>query len=200
MPAKEELSLVLAAKSGNEAAFEQLFERYRPGILRTLEGITQNREDAEDAAQEALLKAYLHLDEFQGHSSFYTWLTRIAINQALMILRKRRPYISLDEPEETDGRPRVQEIPDQAPLPDQQCANTELQGTVARLIAELGPGLQQPIQLQVIEERSILDVACLLGLSVAAVKSRLLRAPKQLGRGLAKYLSVRHPEMNFART
>src|SRR5689334_25434157 len=94
----DEPILVAAAKNGDISAFETLVGRYERKIFRLTQNITQNREDAEDAMQEAFLKAYEHLDNFEGNSRFYTWLVRIAVNQALMKLRKRRPnQISLDE-------------------------------------------------------------------------------------------------------
>src|SRR5579863_3781467 len=87
----DESALVAAAKAGDISAFETLVGRYERKIFRLTQNITQNREDAEDAMQEAFLKAFQHLGEFQGNSRFYTWLVRIAVNQALMKLRRRRP-------------------------------------------------------------------------------------------------------------
>src|ERR1700719_2106577 len=94
----DESALVAAAKAGEISAFETLVGRYERKIFRLTQNITQNREDAEDAMQEAFLKAFEHLQNFEGNSRFYTWLVRIAVNQALMKLRKRRPnVVSLDE-------------------------------------------------------------------------------------------------------
>src|SRR5580692_619055 len=99
----DEGALVAAAKAGEVSAFEELVNRYERRIFRLAMNITQNREDAQDATQDAFLKAYQHLDSFQGGSRFYTWLVRIAVNEALMRLRRRRPnVVSLDEPTETD--------------------------------------------------------------------------------------------------
>ena len=95
----DEPVLVKAAKSGDASAFEELVNRYESKIFRLTMNITRNREDAEDSMQEAFLKAYSHLDTFKEDSRFYTWLVRIAANEALMRLRKRRPnQVSLDEP------------------------------------------------------------------------------------------------------
>ena len=95
----DEAQLVSAAKAGDVAAFEELVNRYERKIFRLGMNITQNREDAEDVMQEAFLKSFKNLDRFQGDSRFYTWLVRIAVNEALMKLRKRRPnQVSLDEP------------------------------------------------------------------------------------------------------
>src|SRR5262249_3712095 len=96
---EDEHLLVNAAKGGDVAGFEELVNRYESKILRLTRNITGNHEDAEDAMQDAFLKAYAHLDGFQQDSRFYTWLVRIAANEALMRLRKRRPgQLSLDEP------------------------------------------------------------------------------------------------------
>src|SRR4029077_17259367 len=96
---EDEPILVAAAKKGDAAAFDELVHRYESKIFRLTNNITHNREDAEDAMQDAFLKAYAHLDSFQGDSRFYTWLVRIAANEALMRLRKRRPgHFPLDQP------------------------------------------------------------------------------------------------------
>src|SRR6201984_2598593 len=87
-PVSDELALVQAAKRGDVSAFEALVKRYDRNIFRIAQHITQNREDAEDVVQDAFLKAYENLDQFQGNSKFYTWLVRIAVNESLMRLRK----------------------------------------------------------------------------------------------------------------
>src|SRR6476661_10909096 len=98
-PVAEELALVKAAKAGDVSAFEELVRRYDRNVFRIANHITQNREDAEDVVQDAFLKAYQNLERFQEQSKFYTWLVRIAVNEALMKLRRRRPErtVSLDE-------------------------------------------------------------------------------------------------------
>src|SRR5690348_5802139 len=103
-PVSEELALVQAAKGGDVGAFEELVRRYDRNVFRIAQHITQNREDAEDVVQDAFLKAYTNLEQFQGQSKFYTWLVRIAVNEALMRLRRRRPErtVSLDQDVETD--------------------------------------------------------------------------------------------------
>ena len=114
----DEPILVAAAKSGDISAFETLVGRYERKIFRLTQNITQNREDAEDAMQEAFLKAFQHLGEFQGNSRFYTWLVRIAVNQALMKLRKRRPnVVSLDEEIDTGEDMMPREVEDWGPSP-----------------------------------------------------------------------------------
>src|SRR5580765_5837365 len=105
-PVSEEMALVRAAKAGDDSAFEELVRRYDRNVFRIAQHITQNREDAEDVVQEAFLKAYQNLERFQEQSKFYTWLVRIAVNEALMRLRKRRTgtgrTVSIDEDIETD--------------------------------------------------------------------------------------------------
>jgi RNA polymerase sigma-70 factor (ECF subfamily) len=180
-PVDDEAALVAAAKSGDIRAFETLVQRYEGRIYRLTYNVTQNHEDAEDATQDAFLKSYQHLPDFQGDSRFYTWLVRIALNEALMKLRRRRPNeVSLDESIQTEDDVLPREIEDWGPKPDQQFEQSELQGILARAIAQLDPPYRIVFQLRDIEELSTEETAHLLGLSVPAVKSRLLRARLKL--------------------
>lgn len=180
-PVDDESTLVTAAKAGDIRSFEVLVHRYEGRIYRLTYNITQNREDAEDATQDAFLKSYQHLPNFQGDSRFYTWLVRIAVNEALMKLRRRRPnQTSLDEAIKTDEDILPREIEDWGPKPDQRFEQTELQNILARSIAQLDPPYRIVFQLRDIEELSTEETAQLLGLSVPAVKSRLLRARLKL--------------------
>ena len=180
-PVDDESTLVTAAKAGDIRSFEGLVHRYEGRIYRLTYNITQNREDAEDATQDAFLKSYQHLPDFQGDSRFYTWLVRIAVNEALMKLRRRRPNeTSLDESIQTDEEVIPREIEDWGPKPDQRFEQTELQNILARSIAQLDPPYRIVFQLRDIEELSTEETAQLLGLSVPAVKSRLLRARLKL--------------------
>jgi len=184
----DESALVAAAKAGDVSAFETLVGRYERKIFRLTQNITQNREDAEDAMQEAFLKAYEHLGGFEGNSRFYTWLVRIAVNQALMKLRKRRPnQISLDEQIETGEDSMPREVEDWGPSPEQRYAQTELSGILSEVIGELDPSFRVVFQLRDIEELSTEETAEALGLSVPAVKSRLLRARLKLRQKLNRY-------------
>ena len=123
----DEAALVSAAKAGDTGAFEELVNRYERKIFRLGMNITQNREDAEDVMQDAFMKSYQNLDRFQGDSRFYTWLVRIAVNEALMKLRKRRPnQVSLDEPMTDDEDSVFREIEDWGPSPEKKFAQTEL--------------------------------------------------------------------------
>src|ERR1700734_397599 len=131
----DEPVLVAAAKAGDISAFETLVGRYERKIFRLAQNITQNREDAEDSMQESFLKAFEHLGEFQGNSRFYTWLVRIAVNQALMKLRKRRPNeFSLDQEVNTGEDMMPREVEDWGPSPEQRYEQTELNGILSKVI------------------------------------------------------------------
>jgi RNA polymerase sigma-70 factor (ECF subfamily) len=184
----DEAALVAAAKGGDVSAFETLVNRYERKIFRLSQNITQNREDAEDVMQEAFLKSYEHLPEFQGNSRFYTWLVRIAVNQALMKLRRRRPnLVSLDEDIQTEDDLLPREVEDWGPTPEERYEQSELQGILSGVIGELEPGFRVVFQLRDVEELSTEETAEVLGLSVPAVKSRLLRARLKLRQKLNRY-------------
>ena len=180
--------LVSAAKAGDAAAFEELVNRYERKIFRLALNITQNREDAEDVMQDAFLKSYEHLNNFQGNSRFYTWLVRITVNEALMKLRKRRPnQVSLDEPVETEDDLIPREIQDWGPNPEQRYAQTELLAVLSGVIEKLEPAYRMVFLLRDLEELSTEETAEALGLSLPAVKSRLLRARLKLRQHLNNY-------------
>jgi RNA polymerase sigma-70 factor, ECF subfamily len=184
----DEGALVAAAKGGDITAFETLVGRYERKIFRLAQNITQNKEDAEDVMQEAFLKSYQHLGEFQGNSRFYTWLVRIAVNQALMKLRKRRPnQVSLDEEVDTGEDTMPREVEDWGPSPEERYKQSELGQILNSTIAELEPPFRIVFQLRDIEELSTEETAEALGLSVPAVKSRLLRARLKLRQKLNRY-------------
>jgi RNA polymerase sigma-70 factor (ECF subfamily) len=184
----DEGALVAAAKGGDITAFETLVGRYERKIFRLAQNITQNKEDAEDVMQEAFLKSYQHLGEFQGNSRFYTWLVRIAVNQALMKLRKRRPnQVSLDEEVDTGEDTMPREVEDWGPSPEERYKQAELGTILNNTIAELEPPFRIVFQLRDIEELSTEETAEALGLSVPAVKSRLLRARLKLRQKLNRY-------------
>ncbi|HTV59011.1 MAG TPA: sigma-70 family RNA polymerase sigma factor [Verrucomicrobiae bacterium] len=178
---EDEPVLVAAAKGGDLNAFDTLVTRYERKIFRLAQNITQNKEDAEDAMQEAFLKAFEHLGEFEGNSRFYTWLVRIAVNQALMKLRKRRPnQVSLDEEIDTGEEMLTREIEDWGPSPEERYKQNELGEILNEAIRDLDPSFRIVFQLRDIEELSTEETAELLGLSIPAVKSRLLRARLKL--------------------
>lgn len=186
-------ALVAAAKSGDPAGFNALVKLYERKIYRLALNITQNREDAEDVMQDAFLKAYQHLPNFQGDSRFYTWLVRIAVNEALMKLRKRRPnQFSLDEPVQTDDDLMPRDIEDWGPSPEQRYAQTQMRDILNQAISSLEPDFSIVFVLRDVEELSTEDTAKLLNLSVPAVKSRLLRARLRLRDKLNRYFATEH--------
>ena len=186
---ENETALVAEARAGNTDAFVTLLNQYDRHIYRLAFNITANREDAEDVLQEAFLKACTHLGEFRGESRFYTWLVRIATNEALIKLRKRHSatWLSLDEPMETDDRSLMpREIEDWGDNPEQSYAKTELQAILNENIENLEPQFRTVFLLRDVEEFSTEETAAMLGLSVPAVKSRLLRARLKLRERLNK--------------
>src|SRR5512142_106414 len=193
-PLSEELMLVQAAKGGDVAAFEELVKRYDRNVFRIAQHITQNREDAEDVVQDAFLKAYQNLGQFQGQSKFYTWLVRIAVNEALMRLRRRRPerMVSLDEDVKTEEDSMPREIADWSPNPEQQYNQAELKDILSRTIQGLPTSFRTVFVLRDVEGLSTEETADALGLSVPAVKSRLLRAPLQLRERMTKHFKARN--------
>ena len=186
--AAEELTLVRLAKDGDLAAFGELVRRYERRVFRTARNILQNDEDAEDVLQEAMLKAFEHLDSFQEQSKFYTWLVRIAVNESLMKLRKRKSdrSVSLDESIETDEEPIVREIAVWEENPEQRYSQAELRQILDSAIDSLKPIFRTVFILRDVEELSTEETAEALGLSIAAVKSRLLRARLQLREKLTR--------------
>jgi RNA polymerase sigma-70 factor, ECF subfamily len=191
---EDEGVLVSLAKNGDIGAFDELVNRYERRIFRLAMNITQNREDAEDATQDAFLKSFQHLPEFLGGSRFYTWLVRIAVNEALMRLRRRRPnVISLDEPVETEEDLMPRQIEDWGPTPEQSYQTTELHTILNNTIAELDPIFRTVFVLRDVEELSTEETAEALGISVPAVKSRLLRGRLKLREKLGRYFPQRKP-------
>ena len=184
-----ELALVQAARSGDISAFEQLVKKYDRNVFRIAQHITQNREDAEDVVQEAFLKAYSNLGNFQGQSKFYTWLVRIAVNEALMKLRKRKTdkTVSMDEEVETEEGSMPREFADWSPNPEQLFGQSELGDILQKTIQGLPSSFRTVFVLRDVEGLSTEETAEMLGLSVPAVKSRLLRARLQLRERLSRY-------------
>lgn len=187
--ADDEASLVVAAQAGDLTAFEALVRRYAPRILRLAARIVGNEADAEDVLQEAFLKAYAKLDQFQRNSRFYTWMVRIAVNEALMRLRRRRGdrEVSLDQEIETGEDSLPREVEDWHPNPEQQYARQEMHDLLSRTIASLSLPYRLVFQLRDVEGLSTEETANILELSVPAVKSRLLRARLQLREKLNRY-------------
>ena len=192
-PVSEEMQLVRRAKRGDDSAFEELVRRYDRNVFRIAQHITQNREDAEDVVQEAFLKAYGNLTKFQEQSKFYTWLVRIAVNEALMKLRRRKPErtVSLDEEVKTEDDSLPREVADWSPNPEQMYNQAELRDILTRTIQGLPEGFRTVFVLRDKEGLSTEETAEALGLSIPAVKSRLLRARLQLRERLNRYFRKR---------
>jgi RNA polymerase sigma-70 factor, ECF subfamily len=174
----DEGELVSRAQSGDNEAFAELVGRYQNKIYRLARNITQSNEDAEDVLQETFLKAYSHLDGFQRNSKFYTWIVRIAVNESLMKLRKRKSdrTVPLDEPLDTGEESVAREIAVWDDNPEQRYSREEMQEILDEAVDSLKPDFRTVFVLRDIEELSTEETAEALGISVPAVKSRLLRA------------------------
>src|SRR4051794_36609945 len=185
----DEATLVAQARDRDMRAFGELVRRYEGKIFRLAQHVTQNREDAEDVLQETFLKAYEHLDQFKGDSKFYTWIVRIAVNQALMKLRRRKTdkSVSLDETIDTGEDTVTREIAAWDEDPEQRFSREELGGILGDAIEGLEPLYRSVFVLRDIEELSTEETAEALGLSIPAVKSRLLRARLQLREKLTRF-------------
>ncbi|MFB3830061.1 MAG: sigma-70 family RNA polymerase sigma factor [Bryobacteraceae bacterium] len=188
-PTVEESALLERTRGGDSKAFTDLVRRYEGKIFRLAQNITQNREDAEDVLQETFLKAYEHLDQFQGNSKFYTWIVRIAVNQALMKLRKRRTdkLVSMDETIDTGEDTVVREIAAWDESPEQRYSREEIGSILTDAIDSLAAPYRAVFVLRDMEELSTEETAEALDLSVPAVKSRLLRARLQLREKLTRH-------------
>jgi RNA polymerase sigma-70 factor, ECF subfamily len=185
----DEAAIVAQARLGDAKAFSELLRRYEGKIFRLALHITQNREDAEDVLQEAFLKAYEHLDQFQGQSRFYTWIVRIAVNQALMKLRKRKSdrSVSLDDTIDTGEDTVAREIAAWDENPEQRYSREEINEILGSAIDGLAPIYRAVFVLRDVDGLSTEEAADALDLSVPAVKSRLLRARLQLRDKLTRY-------------
>src|ERR1700739_492824 len=187
----DDLDLVHASKNGDIAAFEQLVKRYDRKLLRIAQSVTHNREDSQDAVQEAFLKAYQNLAAFREDSKFSTWIFRITVNQSLMKLRKQRATkeASLDDDfrDESDMLPI--EVTDWAPNPEQLYWASELRDILIKCLGELRPILRTVFVLRDIEGLTIDQTAEVLSVSETAVKARLWRARLQLRESLNEYFS-----------
>jgi RNA polymerase sigma-70 factor (ECF subfamily) len=184
----DESGLVAKAREGDLASFNELVQRYDRKIFRLAKHITQNDEDAEDVLQETFLKAFEHLGDFQGQSKFYTWIVRIAVNESLMKLRKRKSdrTVPLDEPVDTGEDTVVREIAVWEDNPEQKYSREELANILEEAVETLRPAFRTVFVLRDIEELSTEETAEALGISVPAVKSRLLRARLQLREKLTR--------------
>ena len=187
-------ALVAAAKRGNAQAFEEIVSRHKQKVLAVAQRITNSREDAEDVTQESFHKAFLHLDDFEEKSRFSTWLTRIAMNEAFMVLRRRREGIEVSpvSPDD-DVRSSPEVFVDQSPDPEESCWQRERTDLLIKAINRLGPKIRSTILLRDIEERSVAETAKILGTSVAAVKARVFRGRRELSGSVNRALLFTSP-------
>lgn len=185
-------SLVLAARDEHSAALATLSHQYREQLFRAAHRITRTREDAEDAVQDTLLRAFVHLGDFEGRSNFRTWLTSITVNSALMLLRKKRASREIPAGHNIDlgGEDLYYEIADHAPNPETFYAQTEEQRILRTAIRRLRPNLRVVVQIQ-LQGRSMRETAEVLGISLSAAKARLFHAKKALRRSALRKLAGR---------
>jgi RNA polymerase sigma-70 factor (ECF subfamily) len=180
--AEEDALLVAAAKARDTRAFELLVERHERKIFSMAQRITRNREDAEDVVQQSFQKAFMHLRKFEGKSLFYTWLTRIAINEALMLMRRKRG--SHEVPIEESSMRTESALPldfrDSAPNPEDSCLDREQKQILSAALNKLTPGTRKAIELRELGELSTGETALAMGLSVAAVKGRVFHGRRRL--------------------
>lgn len=186
----DDAALAAQAKQGDKRAFTELVERYARRVFRVARHITKNDEDAEDVLQETFLKAYSRLNQFEGNSKFYTWLVRIAVNEALMRMRrgKNRVTVSLDQELETKDGSLKRELPSDTEDPEEKLGRTELREGLTEAIDGLSETYRPVFVLRDVEGLSTEETAEMLDLSISAVKSRLLRARLQLRQKLRRFL------------
>jgi RNA polymerase sigma-70 factor, ECF subfamily len=188
-----EEELVAAAKSGDEGAFEILFKCHQRRIFLVAFRYTRVREDAEDVVQQTFVKAFVHLQRFEGKSSLSTWLTRIAVNQALMLLRSRRGLrqVLIDDSSSHEETTPALEVADPGPDPETAYVQKEEAQLLSAAMCRLGPGLRKAIELRDLRELSNLETAARLGVSLGAVKARVFHARRKLGKTLRRYVRSR---------
>jgi RNA polymerase sigma-70 factor (ECF subfamily) len=186
----EEGDLVGAAKGGNRQAFEVLVERHDQRIFFVARRMTGTREDAEDVVQQSFQKAFTHLCKFEGRSTFSTWLTRIAINEALMSLRKRPGLreMFIDDLGGNEEATTVPEVPDSSPDPEVSYSQREREKILSSSLDELSHGTRRAIQLRELDGRSTEETARIMGISVGAVKARVFHGRRKLRQKLKRYV------------
>jgi len=198
-PNVKDETLVAEAVRGNSAAFETLFQRYQQKMFHVALSRLQNPEDAEDAVQQTFQQAFVHLKSFQGQSRFSTWLTRIAINEALMLLRKRRPgHLSIEGHQTVDEESFALEIKDPAITPEEQYGQKEIHNVLSGAINELRPILKTVVNLSEIGELSTRKTADTLGVRVGTIKARTFRARRILRDKISKRLGARSGKVSAA--
>jgi RNA polymerase sigma-70 factor, ECF subfamily len=177
-----EAALVFAAKRGDRHAFEILIERCDRRILAVARRFTRNREDAEDIAQQSFQKAFIHLHKFEGKSCFSTWLTRIAINEAFMLLRRGRGLreVSINDLSRNEETAVGLEVPDSCAGPESAFLQNERNRILSEAMDKLPPGIRTAIELRELRELSTKEAARVMGISVSAVKARAFNGRRKL--------------------
>ena len=190
--AREEDTVLRAAKRGDLAAFEALCKQYASMVFHIARRMMRSKEDAEDVVQESFQSAFIHLKSFKGGSRFSTWLSRIAINAALMKLRKKRHLreVSRDEAAETEEPSFLLDVEDRNPDPEQLYAHKERQRILSEAVIELRPGLRKAIELRELGERSTEETAQIMGISVSAVKARVFHGRRILRERLKDHVGA----------
>src|ERR1700746_102197 len=185
--------LVAAAKGGDELAFETIVKRHWQRISAVALRYTRSREDAEDIVQQTFQRAFSHLQGFEGRSSFSTWLTSIVINQALMLLRRRKALreVPIDHPSNDQGTTPALEMADANPDPESSYLEQEEARVLAEAIGQLRPAMRTAVELTGLRELSMLEAGRQMGISAAAVKSRVFHARKKLGKALRCHMRSR---------
>ena len=175
-------ALLIAARAGSHAAFAELQRIHSRRLYNRIRSITGNHEDAEDALQDTFFRAFRALPSFEGRSRFSSWLTRIAINSALMTIRRRRarPETSIEQPSALGEGSTCIDPLDPTLNPEEICDQKQRSQAILRAIDRLDPKLRTPMRIWMAEDSSMRDLAQQLGVSLAAVKARLHRARKHL--------------------
>jgi len=193
-----EEQLVAAAKGGDEEAFEMLFNRHQRKIFMIAFRYTRVREDAEDIVQQTFEKTFVHLQKFEGKSSLSTWLTRIAINQALMLLRSRRGLREVligDSSVDEEATPAL-ELADASPDPEASYLQRENTQILSAAVRQLRPGMRKAIELRELGELSNRDTAAHMGVSIGTVKARVFHAKRKLAKALTRHMRPRRVSRN----
>jgi RNA polymerase sigma-70 factor (ECF subfamily) len=190
IPGNGDMALVADAKNGNRNAFEILVKRHEQRIFFLAQRITRRREDAEDVVQQSFQKAFAHLRKFEGRSAFSTWLTRIAITEALMLLRRSRGLreVLIDDLNGNEESTTVLEIADSSPDPEAIYSQREWAEMLSSAVNELPAGMRRAIQLHELGERSSEETARIMGISVSAVKGRMFHGRKKLRERLKRFV------------
>ena len=200
LAAEDDRTLVAAAQNGSSEAFEILVHRHQQRALRSATRMTRNQADAEDIVQQSFQKAFMHLSQFQGNSAFSTWLTRIVINEAMMLLRKKRfaVEVPIEQSTDEDGATLTLDFPYSGPSPEDSCFRQEQKQILSAALNELTPRVRKAIELAELEELSTKAAARMVGASVTAMKARVFQGRKKLQQVLESWM-LRSESLRTAR-